>query len=100
MLFFLQISPLLQELREAGIAQHIEGLVAVANETAGDIRDLEKAVLDADNVKELKKSVKTLTRTLQHIESIAGEVSTLSSDSAATASLRQLIEAFSRLVAN
>ena len=96
----MQVTPLLRELREAGLAQHIDSLAAVASETAGDIRDLEKAVLDSENVKELRKSIKTMTRTLQHIESIAGEVSTMSSDSAAIASLRQLIEAFSRLVAD
>lgn len=96
----LQVTPLLKELREAGIVQHVDGLASLATETAGDIRDLQKSVLDSDNVNELRKSIKTLTKTLQHIENIAGEVSTMSSDSNALASLRQLIEAFSRLVAD
>ena len=90
----------MQELREAGIVKHVEGLASLATETAGDIRELQRAVLDTENVQELRKSVKTLTKTLQHIESIAGEVSAMSADSSAIASLRQLIEAFSRLVAD
>jgi hypothetical protein len=61
---------------------------------------LQSSVLDEDNVQELKKSVKTLTKTLQHIESVAGDVAGMTSDSGAHASLRQLIEAFSRLVAD
>ena len=96
----MQVTPLLQELREAGIVQHVEGLASLATDTAKDIRELQTAVLDKDNVNELRKSVKTLTNTLQHIESIAGEVANMSGDSSAVASLRQLIEAFSRLVAD
>ena len=94
------MTPLLSELREAGLVKHVEGLASLATDTAGDIRELQKSVLDTDNVQELRKSVKTLTNTLQHIESIAGEVSAMSADSNAVASLRQLIEAFSRLVAD
>jgi acyl-[acyl carrier protein]--UDP-N-acetylglucosamine O-acyltransferase len=95
-----QVTPLLAELREAGIVSHVEGLASLASDTASDIRELQRSVLDKENVGELRKSVKTLTRTLQHIESIAGEVSAASADAGAVASLRQLIEAFSRLVAD
>lgn len=95
-----QVHPLLAELREAGLGGHLDALARAAGDTAGDLRDLERAVLDGDNVKELRKSVSSLTKTLQHIESIAGDVAYVSADSGAQASLRQLIEAFSRLVAD
>ena len=96
----MQVTPLLKELREAGIVGHMDSLATLATETAGDIRDLSKQVLDKENVAELRKSIRTLTQTLSHIETIAGDVSTMSSDSQALASLRQLIDAFSRLVAD
>lgn len=51
-------------------------------------------------VQELKKSVKTLTSILRNIESVTGDVAGLSVDSGAHATLRQLIDAFSRLVAD
>ena len=60
----MQVTPLLQDLREAGIVKHVEGLASLATDTAGDIRELQRAVLDKENVQELQKSVKTLTRTL------------------------------------
>lgn len=93
-----QVTPLLRELREAGVVEHVDALATLARETAGDIRALQTSVLDEENVQELRRSVKTLTKTLAHIESVTGDVAGMSGDSSAHASLRQLIEAFSRLV--
>jgi hypothetical protein len=95
-----QVHPLLRELRDAGLVDHVDSLATLARETAGDIRKLQTSVLDEDNVAELKRAIKTLTSTLRNIESITGDVAGLSGDSSAHASLRQLIEAFSRLVAD
>lgn len=93
-----QVHPLLKELREAGIASNIDALANLAVETAGDIRELQKSVLDAENVNALRQSVSTLTKTLQHIESIAGDMGQMTADDSVRTALRQLIEAFSRLV--
>lgn len=93
-----QVTPLLKELREAGLVEHVDALATLARDTAGDIRTLQTSVLDDGNVDELRRSVKTLTKTLTHIESVLGDVAGMSGDSGAHASLRQLIEAFSRLV--
>lgn len=51
-----------------------------------------------NNVKALRESVQTLTKTLQHIERITGDLGGLTSDKRVTANLKQLIEALSRIV--
>ncbi len=45
----------------------------VAAEAAADIQRLQTEVLTENNVKALRESVQTLTKTLQHIERITGE---------------------------
>lgn len=95
-----QVHPLLKELREAGLVEHVEALASLATDTAGDVRKLQTSVLDDENIKELKKSIKTLTSILRNIESVSGDVAGLSGDSGAHATLKQLIDAFSRLVAD
>ncbi len=55
-------------------------------------------MLTENNVKALRESVQTLTKTLQHIERITGDLGGLTSDKRVTANLKQLIEALSRIV--
>ena len=57
-------------------------------------------VLTDDNVKALRESVVTLTRTLEHIEGITGDVGILTGDNKVKGNIRQLVEALSRLVAD
>ena len=57
-------------------------------------------VLTDDNVSALRDSVVTLTKTLEHIESISGDVGGLTGDSKVRGNLKQLIEALSRLVSD
>lgn len=93
-----QVHPLLAQLRETGVIENIDALSSLAVETARDIQTLQQSVLDADNINALRQSVKTLTKTLQHIENIAGDMGVMTSDDSVRSSLRQLVEAFSRLV--
>lgn len=51
-------------------------------------------------MQELKRSIKTMTSILRNIESVSGDVAGLTVDSGAHATLKQLIDAFSRLVAD
>lgn len=95
-----EVKPLLNELRESNLVGNIEALTRVAAEAAEDINKLQKLVLDDNNVKALKDSVTTLTRTLDHIQSITGDVGKLTGDSRVQTNLRHLIEALSRLVAD
>lgn len=45
-----QVHPLLKELREAGLVEHVDALASLARDTAGDVRKLQTSVLDEDNV--------------------------------------------------
>lgn len=57
-------------------------------------------VLTTDNVKALRDSVLTLTKTLQHIEGITGDLGGFTGDARNKSNLKQLIEALSRIVAD
>ena len=57
-------------------------------------------VLTPDNVKALRESVLTLTKTLQHIEGITGDLGGFTGDARNKSNLKQLIEALSRIVAD
>ena len=57
-------------------------------------------VLSEANVKALRESVQTLSKTLGHIERITGDLGGITSDKRVTGNLKQLIEALSRLVAD
>ena len=57
-------------------------------------------VLTEENVRALRESVKTLTRTLEHVESISGDVGGLTGDGRVKANVRQLIEALSRITSD
>ena len=47
----MQVHPLLKELREAGLVEHVEALASLATDTAGDVRKLQTSVLDDENIK-------------------------------------------------
>jgi ABC-type transporter Mla subunit MlaD len=93
-----EIIPLLTELRAGNLVGNVEALTQVAAEAAADIQRLQTEVLTEGNVQALRESVQTLTKTLQHVERITGDLGTLTSDKRVTANLKQLIEALSRLV--
>lgn len=50
----------------------MEALTSVAAEAAADIQRLQVEVLTDGNVRALREAVQTLTKTLAHIERIAG----------------------------
>ena len=95
-----EIIPLLTELRAGNLVGNVEALTQVAAEAAADIQRLQTEVLTDGNVQALRESVQTLTKTLQHVERITGDLGGLTSDKKVTANLKQLIEALSRLVAD
>ena len=57
-------------------------------------------VLTPENVAALRDSVVTLTRTLEHIEGITGDLGGFTADARNKANLKQLIEALSRIIAD
>ncbi len=57
-------------------------------------------MLTEENVRALRESVRTLTRTLEHVESISGDVGGLTGDGRVKANVRQLIEALSRITSD
>ena len=57
-------------------------------------------VLTPDNVTALRDSVLTLTKTLQHIEGITGDLGGFTGDARNKSNLKQLIEALSRIVSD
>ncbi len=56
--------------------------------------------MTTENVAALRESVLTLTRTLEHIESISGDVGGLTADNKVKGNVKQLIESLGRLVAD
>jgi hypothetical protein len=90
--------PLLAEIRDTGILSNVDTLSQLAVDTGADIRSLQSSILDEANVNSLRQSIATLTKTLQHIESITDNMGQVSSDDGVRSSLRTLIESFSRLV--
>jgi hypothetical protein len=56
--------------------------------------------LTEDNVKALRESVLTLTKTLEHIEGITGDLGGFTGDARNKSNLKQLIEALSRIVSD
>eukprot|EP00891_Asterochloris_glomerata_P002185 jgi/Astpho2/2185/Aster-03176 len=95
-----EVTPLLSELRSGNLVGNLEALTQSASEAAADIHRLQTEVLTDDNVSALRDSVVTLTKTLEHIESISGDVGGLTGDSKVRGNLKQLIEALSRLVSD
>ncbi|KAK9861465.1 hypothetical protein WJX84_012121 [Apatococcus fuscideae] len=93
-----EITPLLSELREGHLVGQLEALTRSASEAAQDIHRLQHEVLTEDNVRALRDAVMTLTRTLEHIESISGDVGGITGDGKVKTNVKQLIEALSRIV--
>lgn len=56
------------------------------------------AVLTDENVRALRAAVLTLCRTLEHVESMSGDISAFTRDSSVQRNLRTLLQALSRLV--
>mmetsp|Transcript_15027 Transcript_15027/g.45378 ORF Transcript_15027/g.45378 Transcript_15027/m.45378 type:complete len:407 (-) Transcript_15027:771-1991(-) len=92
-----QVIPLLQELRAGDMVGNVEALTRSAAQAAADLHRLQNEVLTEDNVEAIRGSVTVLTRTLEHVEAISGDVGGLTADSRVKANLKQLIEALSRL---
>ncbi len=57
-------------------------------------------MLTEDNIKAIRESVLTLTKTLGHIESISGDIGGVTGDNKVKGNIKQLIEALSRIVAD
>jgi len=57
-------------------------------------------VLTEENVKALRDSIQTLTKTLDNIESITGDVGGVTGDGKVKSNFKQLIEALSRIIAD
>ena len=92
--------PLLARLREGGLVGNLEQLTETAAAAAADVRALQGDVLTPDNVVALRSSVRVLARTLEHVEGVARDVGGLTGDARVRGSLKQLIEALSRIVAD
>ena len=57
-------------------------------------------VLTPENVASLRDSVATLTKTLEHIESISGDVGGVTGDNKTRHNIKQLVESLSRIIAD
>eukprot|EP01025_Chloroclados_australasicus_P034030 TRINITY_DN3484_c1_g1_i1.p2 TRINITY_DN3484_c1_g1~~TRINITY_DN3484_c1_g1_i1.p2 ORF type:complete len:390 (+),score=24.42 TRINITY_DN3484_c1_g1_i1:46-1170(+) len=93
-----QVIPLLEELKQGSLLDNVEALTKSAADAAVDIQRLQQAVLDESNVQALREAVTSLTKTLKHIEGIAGDVGAMTGDDRVRSSMRQIIEALGRLV--
>ena len=93
-----EVRPLLGNVREGELLSSVEKLAESAAATAADVRKLNSAILTEENTELLRQSVGTLTKTLQHVEAVSGDVASLTGDPATRQNLRQLIQSLSRLV--
>ena len=93
-----EVIPLLTELRQGWLVGNVEALTQVAAEAAADIQRLQTEVLTEGNVRALRESVQTLTKTLGHVERITGDLGNMTGDRKVTSSLKSLIESLSRIV--
>ena len=59
---------------------------------------LQSSVMTDENVRALRQTVLTLCRTLEHVESISGDISAFSRDSSVQRNMKSLVQALSRLV--
>ena len=95
-----EVRPLLGSVREGELLGSIEKLAESAAATAADVRQLNTAILTPENTELLRRSVGTLTRTLQHVEAVSQDVASVTGDPGTRQSLRTLIQSLSRLVEN
>lgn len=93
-----ELRPMMQGVNEQGTLDTLESLAGQTSATVADIRKLKDAILTEENQELLRQSISTLTKTLQHIEKVSGDISSVSGDPSTRANLRHLIQSLSRLV--
>jgi hypothetical protein len=93
-----ELRPMMQGVKDQGTLETIELLAGHASATVQDIRELRKSILTEENQDMLRQSISTLTKTLQHVEKVSGDISSVSGDPSTRANLRHLIQSLSRLV--
>ena len=93
-----ELRPMMQGVNEQGTLDTLESLAGKTSATVEDIRKLKDAILTEENQELLRQSISTLTKTLQHIEKVSGDISSVSGDPSTRANLRHLIQSLSRLV--
>lgn len=93
-----ELRPILSSFREGELANSTDHLASSAAAAVDDARRLQSAVLTDENAELLRQSVTTLTKTLQHVERISGDVSNVTGDPATRSDLRSLVQSLSRLV--
>jgi len=93
-----EILPVIRQVSDKKVMDTLNRLTETALSTAADVKKLETAIMTDENTELLRQSVQTLTKTLQHIESISGDVGSVTGDPMTRHNLRNLIQALSRLV--
>ena len=93
-----ELRPMMQGVKDQGTLETIELLAGHASATVQDIRELRQTILTEENQDMLRQSISTLTKTLQHVEKVSGDISSVSGDPSTRANLRHLIQSLSRLV--
>lgn len=93
-----ELRPILSSFRDGELTNSIDHLASSAAAAADDARRLQSAILTDENAELLRQSVSTLTKTLQHVERISGDVSSVTGDPSTRSNLRSLIQSLSRLV--
>jgi hypothetical protein len=93
-----ELRPMMQGVNEQGTLDTLESLAGQTSATVEDIRKLKDAILTEENQELLRQSISTLTKTLQHVEKVSGDISSVSGDPSTRANLRHLIQSLSRLV--
>jgi len=93
-----EVTPLLNELRSGGLVHEMESLSKSVSLAAAHVEQLQRAVLDHENIEALRESVKTLANTLKSIERMASDASVFTSDRKVMSSLKRLIEAMGRMM--
>ena len=93
-----ELRPMLQNVQEQGTLDTIELLAGHATKAVTDIRELKRTILTDENQEMLRQSITIMTKTLQHMEKVSGDISSVSGDPATRQNLRHLIQCLSRLV--
>ena len=93
-----ELKPMLQNVQEQGTLDTIELLAGHATKAVTDIRELKQTILTDENQEALRQSITIMTKTLQHMEKVSGDISSVSGDPATRQNLRHLIQCLSRLV--
>ena len=89
---------MLQNVQEQGTLDTIELLAGHATKAVTDIRELKQTILTDENQEALRQSITIMTKTLQHMEKVSGDIASVSGDPATRQNLRHLIQCLSRLV--